>query len=438
MKYGISVFSDKLVNCHKVWRHCTIGILAFFLCLQFPVTAHAGETLQATNANRGDSESIGNVQDFLFLPQPVIPATYRHMADLFATRVIKRGHAVYPLPSAEKPLTVTYQVKNETITVNEFMRRNDVTGLLLIKDGKIILEKYGSGNTEKTKWPSWSMAKSVTSTLVGAALKDGSITSLDDPVTKYLPQLKGSAYGGTTIKNLLQMSSGIRFNESYEDRNSDFSHLMECYYGRTGASGVLSLAKNVSRQSPPGTKFHYATLDTDILGFVVAAATHKTLADYLSEKIWARFGMEENAVWVVDSEGGQEFGGALIGAALRDYGRFGEFILNGGIAGRNQVLPENWVDEATHPRPDTPQVNYGQLSDTKCGYGYSWWLYPPEKPSPNGEEAFIAVGIFGQEIYINRKEKFVGVVLSAWPKPWDDDKAVEVQQFLGAAVRASK
>jgi CubicO group peptidase (beta-lactamase class C family) len=426
------------MNYRKVWRHSTTEVLISFVCLRFLAIAYAGETLQTTNASRGNSESIGSVQDFLFLPQPAIPATYRHMADLFATRVIKRGHAVYPLPRAEKPLAVTYQVKDERITVDEFMRRNDVTGVLLIKNGKIALEKYGSGNTEETKWPSWSIAKSVTSVLVGAALKDGSIASLDDPVTKYLPQLKGSAYEGTTIKDLLQMSSGIRFNESYEDRNSDFSHLMEYYYDRTGVSGVLSLAKTVSRRWPPGTKFHYTTLDANIVGLVVAAATHKTLADYLSKKIWSPFGMEENATWVLDSEGGQEFGGALIAATLRDYGRFGEFMLKGGEAGGRRVLPKNWVDEATHPRPDAPQVNYGKLSDSKCGYGYFWWLYPPEEPSPNGEEAFIAVGIFGQEIYINRKEKFVGVVLSAWPKPWDDDKAVETQQFLGAAVRASK
>lgn len=440
MKYGISVLSEKLMDYRKMWWHCTTGIPAFLLCLRSLATAHAGETLQATNANRGDSESIGNVQDFLFLSQPALTATYRHMADLFATRVIKRGHAVYPLPKAEKPIAVTYQVNNETITTDEFMRRNEVTGLLLIKEEKNILEEYRFGNMEKTKWPSWSTAKSVTSTLVGAALKDGSIASLDDPVTKYLPQLKGSAYEGTTIKNLLQMSSGIRWDESYENRNSDFGHLMECYYDRTGTPGILHLAETVSRQEPPGTKYHYSTLDATVVGLVVMAATHKTLSDYLSEKIWSPFGMEGDGMWVLDSKGGKEFGGALIGATLRDYGRFGEFILNGGVAGGKQVLPKGWVDEATHPRPDTPQVNYGKLAPggQKIGYGYFWFLYPPLKPSPGGEAAFIAEGIFGQHIYVNRKEKFVGVLWGAWPKPWDDEKALETELFLDAAVRASK
>jgi len=214
---------------------------------------------------------------------------------------------------------------------------------------------------------------------------------------------------------------------------------MECYYDRAGASSVLGLAKAVSRQAPPGTKFHYATLDSTIVGLVVAAATHKTLADYLSEKIWSPFGMEEDATWVLDSNNGQEFGGALIAATLRDYGRFGEFILNGGIAGGKQVVPANWVDDATHPRPDTPQVNYGKLAPNSTGgYGYFWWLYSPQQPSPNGEEAFIAEGIFGQHLYINRREKFVGVFWGAWPKSWDDEKALETEHFLDAAVRASR
>jgi CubicO group peptidase (beta-lactamase class C family) len=427
----------------------TVRIICFTLLLSaFSFRAVAKDStntsadylLKTTNESRGNSESVGKVQDFLFLPPTTMPATYRHMADFFATRIIKRGHAVYPLPRAEKPLAVTYQAKGKTATTDEFMSRNDVTGLLLIKDGKIVLERYGSGNTEKTKWPSWSIAKSVTSTLVGAALKDGYIASIDDPVIKYLPQLKGSAYEGTTIKNLLQMSSGIKFNENYEDRNSDFSRLMECYYDRAGASCVLSLAKAVSRRVPPGTKFQYATLNTTVVGLVVMAATHKTLAGYLSEKIWSPFGMEEDAMWVLDSNGGQEFGGALIGATLRDYGRFGEFILNGGTAGGKQVVPENWVDEATHPRPDTPQVNYGKLapSGDPVGYGYSWWLYAPQQPSPNEEEAFIAEGIFGQHLYINPKEKFVGVFWGAWPKPWDDEKALETEHFLDAAIRASR
>jgi len=401
--------------------------------------ARADLLSETTIESRRNSESVGKVQDFMFLSPAAMPATFRRMADLFATRVIKRGHAVYPLPRAKKPLTVAYQAKGTTVTTDDFMSRNNVTGLLLIKDGKIVLEKYGSGNTEKTKWPSWSIAKSVTSTLAGAALKDGSIASIDDPVTKYLPQLKGSAYEKTTIKNLLQMSSGIKFNEDYADRNSDFNRLMECYYNRAGPSCVLGLAKAVSRQAPPGTKFHYSSLDATVIGLVVAAATHKTLADYLSEKIWSPFGMEEDATWVLDSSGGQEFGGALIAATLRDYGRFGEFILNGGIAGGKQVVPENWVDDATHPRLDSPQADYGNLAPNSTGgYGYFWWLYPPQQPSPNGEEAFIAEGIFGQHLYINRREEFVGVFWGAWPKSWDDEKALETEHFLDAAVRASR
>jgi len=222
-----------IINNNAVQNNLA-GILTLFLCLRLVSTTYgrdmagAGFVLETAKESRSNTENVGKVQDFLFLPPTTMPATYRRMADLFATRIVKKGQAVYPLPRAEKPLPVTFQAKGKTITTDELMSRNNVTGLLLIKDGKIILERYGSGNTEKTKWPSWSIAKSVTSTLVGAALKDNYIESIDDPVTKYLPQLKGSAYEGTTIKNLLQMSSGIKFNEDYEDRNSDFGRLINC------------------------------------------------------------------------------------------------------------------------------------------------------------------------------------------------------------------
>ena len=178
------------MNCSNTVQNKAAGVLALFLCLRLFPTACGGEVaradflLETTNKSHGNSETAGKVQDFLFLPPATMPATYRHMADLFATRIIKRGQAVYPLPRAETPLAVSYQAKGKTVTTDEFMSRNNVTGLLLIKDGKIVLERYGSGNTEETKWPSWSIAKSVTSTLVGAALKDGCIGSIDDPVTR--------------------------------------------------------------------------------------------------------------------------------------------------------------------------------------------------------------------------------------------------------------
>jgi CubicO group peptidase (beta-lactamase class C family) len=393
--------------------------------------------LEATSNDRPDTEKIGKVQDFLFLPQESMPATYRRMAQLFATRTIKRGPKAYVLPKSDRSLAVTYQADGRSLGIGDFMSRNDVTGLLIIKDGKIVIEKYASGNTGTTKWPSWSVAKSVTSTLVGAAIRDGFISSVEDAITKFLPQLKGSAYDGTTIRNLLQMSSGVKFSEDYEDRNSDFSRLMQCYYNQK-AGCVLDLVKTIPRDVAPGTKFHYATLDTTVVGDVVMAATHQTLAGYLSDKIWSPFGMENDAIWVLESKNGQEFGGVLIGATLRDYGRFGQFILNGGKAGGKQVLPDHWIEEATHPRLDSPQVNYGQLEpDWPDGYGYSWWLYPPgQKSSPNQEEAFEAEGIFGQYIYINPKEKVVGVFWCTWPESWVVEKGLEVDNFLDAVIKS--
>ncbi len=362
-------------------------------------------------------EPVGNVQDWMFLDNNIKPATYRHMSDLFATRTIKRGSTVYPLPPAsDRRLDVKYQADGKSFGIDEFITRNFTTGLLVVKDDHIVLEKYAWGNTDKSRWPSWSMAKSVMSTLLGAAIKDGSIKSVEDPITKYVPALKGTAFDGATLRNLLEMSSGVKWNEDYEDRESDFNHLMKCYYDQSSGC-VLNYMSKLPREQSPGAKFVYNTGVSCILGIAVMNATHKHLATYLSEKIWAPFGMENDAIWVLDSKDGQEYGGALIGATLRDYARFGTFIMKGGVAGGKSVLPDGWIDAATHPQD--AQVAYGNLRPGNfMGYGYQWWSWPTgAKAEPDSDGVFQAIGIFGQTIYVNPKSKLIVVILSNWPKP---------------------
>jgi len=384
-----------------------------------------------------DKSKRQDVRNLLFLGQEQMPDTYRRLDHLFAIRTIKRGHIVFPLPMSASHITIGYKLNGNTIEVEDFMKRNAVVGMLLIKDGKIIIERYAQGNSKTTRWPSWSVAKSITSTLVGAAVQDGYIGSIDDPVTKYLPQLKESAYEGSTVRELLQMSSGVKFNEKYSDRNSDFGRLMRCYYDKRPGC-VLALAKTLPKETSAGSKFVYSTLDATLVGDIVMAATHKNLSDYLSEKIWSPLGMERNAWWVLESRNGQEFGGALMAATLRDYGRFGQFMLGGGTIGKNQVLPSYWISEATHPYPGSVQVYYGNLDPgDPQGYGYYWWLFPPgKKTSPNQEEAYEALGIFGQHIYVNSQEKIVAVFWCVWPNAWVEDKDNEINDFIEAAVRA--
>jgi CubicO group peptidase (beta-lactamase class C family) len=249
-----------------------------------------------------------------------------------------------------------------------------------------------------------------------------------------VPSLKGTAFDGATLRNLLEMSSGAKWNENYEDRESDFNHLMSCYYDQKPGC-VLAYMSRLPREENPGTKFVYNTGVSCLLGLAVINATHKNLATYLSEKIWAPFGMENDAVWVLESKDGPEFGGALVGATLRDYVRFGLFMMKGGGAGGKSVLPAGWIEEATHPQDS--QVAYGDLRPGNfMGYGYQWWCWPTgAKAEPNSDGVFQAIGIFGQTIYINSKSHLIVAILSNWPNPGGFNERIPFLEAVAGALQ---
>src|SRR5262249_50506687 len=281
-----------------------------------------------------------------------------------------------------------------------------VTGLLVVKDGKIALERYELGNTDKTRWMSMSVMKSFTAALVGAAIKDGRIKTIDDQVTTYLPQLRGSAYEGVTVRNLLQMASGVKWDETYTDPASDRRRMLDVQISRK-PGGVLELMAKLPRAAEPGTRWNYSTGETQVVGALVRAAVGKPVARYLSERVWAKFGMESDATWWLESPDGLEVGGSGLSATLRDYGRLGLFLLGGGKAGGEQVLPQDWVREAGSPRPVG-----GRMID----YGYMLWPIPYATGTIH-EGAFEAIGIYGQYLYMNPRENVVIVVWGALPKP---------------------
>jgi CubicO group peptidase (beta-lactamase class C family) len=283
-----------------------------------------------------------------------------------------------------------------------------VSGLLVIKDGQIAREIYQYGNNRQTCWMSMSMAKSITSTLIGSAVKEGYIKSIDDPVTAYVASLKGSAYEGVSIRNVLMMSSGVAWDETYTDQNSDRRQLLEAQIAqRPGA--LLQLMAKLPRAAPPGTVNTYSTGETQIAGEVLYAAIKRPLSDYLSERIWKPAGMQSDASWWLSAPNSVEVAGSGISATLRDYGRFGLFILNNGRIGAREILPEGWVQEAGSRK---------QLKDGKpLDYGYFWWPIGPTKSSPDPRDVFSAIGIFGQFLYINPGEQLVIVVWSARSKP---------------------
>ncbi len=304
------------------------------------------------------------------------------------------------------------------------MDRNFIAGLLVLKDGAILLERYGLGLQEHDRWSTMSTIKSMTAMLVGAAIQDGAIKSVDDLATLYLPELRGSAYEGVSLRHLLTMSSGLRWNEDYADRHSDVN-----LYSRSMADrvpgGVLKLMASLPRAHAPGSTFLYNSGDTFVLGAALTRAVGGTLADYMSARIWRPAGMERDAFYTLESEGGQEVGGSRAGMVLRDFGRFAQFVLDGGVVDGRRILPEGWVDAVAALAFVVPEPQAGVTH-----YGYSWWLR---------ESCMSALGFAGQRIDIFRKERLAIVTLAAFPQaPYvaDGDAARRAEVVdLGAPSR---
>jgi CubicO group peptidase (beta-lactamase class C family) len=345
---------------------------------------------------------------------------YRSMETVYKAETVKRGKKVHPLPLAAKQIAPTWEHEGKAWTVDSYMAAYNVSGILVLKDGKIVLEKYGMGRRPQDRWTSFSVAKSVTSTLVGAAIQDGKIKSLSAPVTDYIPELKGSGYDGVTVRQLLMMSSGVKWNEDYVDPNSDVSRSTTLPM-EPGKNSLVTYMSRLPRAHPPGTMFNYSTGETDLVGILVSNAVGKSVSEYASEKIWKPYGMDSDAVWVTDPAG-HERGGCCMSLTLRDYGRVGQFILDGGKAGGKQVLPPSWTTEAT-----TPQITNGTR---ERGYGYFWWM-----PDTG---AYEARGIFGQSITTYRDDRIIIVTNAAWPRATGRDLSVARNAFIAAAYQAAK
>src|SRR5450631_1998422 len=355
-------------------------------------------------------EALPPQTGFLFWSPAQQRIGYRNIEKIFPTRSVKRGPTVYPLISNRLKFDVTYQFQGSGWHTANFMQANNVAGLLVIKHGKIVLERYGLGESPQDRWTSFSVGKSVTSTLIGAAIKDGYIKGLDSQVIDYLPALKGSAYDGVTIRQLLTMTSGAKWNEDYTDPKSDVNQFALGDPGPAGENPIVAYMAKLPREAPPGAKWVYKTGESDLIGVLLARATKKHPGDYLSEKIWSKYGMEKDAVWMLD-RAGEELGGCCISVTLRDYGRFGLFFMRGGKIGGTSILPDDWIAQAT--RQQVP------------GYGFQWWVHD------NG--TYEALGIFGQTIFVNPKEDLIIVTSSAWPQA-DEPKFYAISKAYFSAV----
>jgi CubicO group peptidase (beta-lactamase class C family) len=374
------------------------------------------------------AENIGSVTQVYdgTLTSDIQVNTFRHIDRLFPVRVVKHGPNVLALPPAAKPLTkVEFSSGGKTYDLIDYMALNRVTALLILKDGKIAYEDYEMGNTEKTRWMSMSMVKSITSSLMGAAIQDGHIKSIDDPVTKYVAKLQDSAYDGVSIRYLLQMASGVKWDETYTNPASDRRRMLNAQIAQHPGA-IMDLMAKLPRAGAPGTIWNYSTGETFVAGAVVRAAVGRPLAEYLSERIWTKAGMESDATWWLESPDGLEIGGSGLSATLRDYGRFGLFLMNGGVAGEERILPVGWVRDA-----GSSKTIGGKVVD----YGYMIWPFSASPGSTN-QGAFQALGIYGQHIYVNPREHVVIVVWSALPKPTGKEVIADEDFFAAATVAA--
>src|SRR3989344_1796226 len=345
---------------------------------------------------------------------------YGSMETAYPVETIRKGTYVRPLPLAVRQISPRWTFDGREQGVEDYMAENRLSGVLVLKDGKILLERYGLGRKPEDRWTSFSVAKSVTSTLVGAAIQDGKIKSLDDVVTNYIPALKGSAYEGVTIRQLLTMSSGVRWNEDYTDPNSDVARAGTAFR-EPGQNPIVSYMSRLPRANTPGAKFTYNTGETDLVGVLVSTAVGKSLAEYASEKIWGPFGMERDGIWLTDTSG-HERGGCCMSMTLRDYARFGLFVLEDGVARGQRILPEGWVKQAT-----TPQIKNGAPPP---GYGYFWWM--------RDDGGYEAVGSFGQSITTFPEDGLIIVTNAAWPTAGGANLYRARDAFVRAAHAAAK
>ncbi|ASL83737.1 MULTISPECIES: serine hydrolase domain-containing protein [Serratia] len=361
----------------------------------------------------------------------------------YAGDVFHHGNAA-PLPAAAKPLKdASYRVNGKTYSLQDYLQRQNVSGMLVLKDGKIAWKYLGEGNTDATLWTSRSVGKSVVATLVGVAIKQGKIRSLDDLITQYEPDLKGTAWDGVTLRQLITHTSGVAWNEDYTNPKSDFAQLTECEARPGTYACVRKLVAGLQRAHPAGQNWSYSSGGAWLLGDVLERATGMPLAAYLQQSIWQPYGMASDGVWHAYAKGQHDVGAHGFNATLEDWGRFGEFILhNGTLPNGKQILPEDWVAQSSNW---TRAVGSVSAAHPNGIYGFQWWNNEVPVNATNVEpvpqaslkHSLWALGIFGQMIMVNQAENLVIVQWSTWPQaePSFSAQPLEASLMFGAIAK---
>ena len=349
---------------------------------------------------------VGNASTWYNVPNRVGAWSAMHTVPGIQTRLVSRANEARPLRKAAQPAAITYRYRNINYTLAEYLERQRATGLLVLKNGEIVAEYYRYGRRDDARFLSFSMAKSVTALLTGAALERGSIASLDDPAEKYVKALAGSPYGATSVRQLLRMSSGLTFTERY-DGSDDIARLSRASVGALGAGTPVEVLRSITdRHSPAGQKFVYASAETDVLGRVLTAATGKNMGELTRDWLWQPLGAEHDAYWRTGADGQEQAHGAF-NASLRDWARLGLMVANDGKVGDKQLVAREFLLDATDPARQ-PEALKPRKATPYFGYGYQFWLMPMK------ERTFAMQGIHGQATYMQPSTGIVLVLTSVW------------------------
>jgi CubicO group peptidase (beta-lactamase class C family) len=326
--------------------------------------------------------------------------SFSHLDTLLPHHTLAKPANPQPLRRAAGEFNVDYKFDGRVNSLDDFLAHQRVTGLVMIKDGEILAERYQYDRQPTDRLVSHSMAKSIVSLAVGIALSEGKIGSLDDRVSKYVPALAGSAYGETAIRNLLRMSSGVAFSEVY-DGHDDAARFWKL---RTAQGSVAALRAFTDREAEQGSRFHYASSETVVLGLLLREVTAMTLSDYVAARLWQPLGAEADATWAIASaKDGLESAAGNFNAVLRDYGRLGVLLANDGAVGGKQIVPKDFLLDATDWRRQ-PEAFAPMRATPYFGYGYQFWLFPGEK------RRFALLGVYGQSIFVDPALKLVMVI----------------------------
>ncbi|HXQ06240.1 MAG TPA: serine hydrolase [Bradyrhizobium sp.] len=355
--------------------------------------------------------------------------TYSHFDEMFSSRPIRRATTPWLFKRAPEP-AISYNFRSDRLSIEDYLGRNPTTGLLIAKDDTILYEHYQYARTDRDRFLSQSMAKTITAMLIGIAVSENKIRSIDDLVSVYVPGLANTEYGKTPIRDLLHMSSGVAFSENYDGKD-DVAQLSRDLFGVPGKDPIASVAQFNTRIDPPGTKWHYASVETEILGLVLRAATGVPVADYLGDKIWGAIGTEADASWTIDSTG-QETTFCCFNATLRDYARLGRLLAHDGAWEGRQLIPRQWLLDATTVNPGNAYLA-PRAATPYFGYGYQVWIFPGEQRS------FALIGIRGQMILVDPASKLVMVHAAVRKKPSDRASSADlIALWLGVVAQLGK